>query len=123
MGLFNNNIRRKTRRRNRSKSTSMFHPDYPRLVVYRSNKHFESQIVNDFEGQTLVSSSSKDKALKKQVEKLKTKTDISILVGKNLAKVAKKKNIKKVVFDRNGYPFHGRVKAFAEAAREAGLDF
>ena len=123
MGLFNNNIRRKTRRRNRSKSTSMFHPDYPRLVVYRSNKHFESQIVNDFEGQTLVSSSSKDKTLKKQIEKSKTKTDISVLVGKNLAKVAKKKNIKKVVFDRNGYPFHGRVKAFAEAAREAGLDF
>ena len=123
MGSFNNNIRRKIRRRNRSKSTSMFHPDYPRLVVYRSNKHFESQIVNDFKGQTLVSSSSKDKALKKQVEKLKTKTDISVLVGKNLAKVAKKKNIKKVVFDRNGYPFHGRVKAFAEAAREAGLEF
>tara|TARA_B100000579_G_scaffold290355_1_gene241111 strand:+ start:1226 stop:1597 length:372 start_codon:yes stop_codon:yes gene_type:complete len=123
MGLFNNNIRRKTRRRNRSKATSRFHPEYPRLVVYRSNKHFESQIVNDFEGQTLVSSSSKDKTLKKQVEKLKTKTDISVLVGKNLAKVAKKKNIKKVVFDRNGYPFHGRVKAFAEAAREAGLEF
>ena len=123
MGLFNNNIRRKTRRRNRSKSTSMFHPDYPRLVVYRSNKHFESQIVNDFEGQTLVSSSSKDKTLKKQIEKSKTKTDISVLVGKNLAKVAKKKNIKKVVFDRNGYPFHGRVKAFADAAREAGLEF
>ena len=101
----------------------MFHPEYPRLVVYRSNKHFESQIVNDFEGQTLVSSSSKDKNLKKQVEKSKNKTDISVLVGKNLAKVAKKKNITKVVFDRNGYPFHGRVKAFADAAREAGLEF
>ena len=101
----------------------MFHPEYPRLVVYRSNKHFESQIVNDFEGQTLVSSSSKDKNLKKQVEKSKNKTDISVLVGKNLAKVAKKKNITKVVFDRNGYPFHGRIKAFADAAREAGLEF
>ena len=123
MGLFNNNLRRKIRRRNRSKSTSMFHPEYPRLVVYRSNRHFESQIVNDFEGQTLVSSSSKDKNLKKQVEKSKNKTDISVLVGKNLAKVAKKKNITKVVFDRNGYPFHGRVKAFADAAREAGLEF
>jgi len=123
MGLFNNNLRRKIRRRNRSKSTSMFHPEYPRLVVYRSNRHFESQIVNDFEGQTLVSSSSKDKSLKAEVEKSKTKTDVSVLVGKNLAKVAKKKNIKKVVFDRNGYPFHGRVKAFADAAREAGLEF
>ena len=123
MGLFNNNLRRKIRRRNRSKSTSMFHPEYLRLVVYRSNRHFESQIVNDFEGQTLVSSSSKDKSLKTQVKKSKTKTDISVLVGKNLAEVAKKKNIKKVVFDRNGYPFHGRVKAFADAAREAGLEF
>ena len=123
MGLFNNNLRRKIRRRNRSKSTSMFHPEYLRLVVYRSNRHFESQIVNDFEGQTLVSSSSKDKSLKTQVKKSKTKTDISVLVGKNLAEVAKKKNIKKVVFDRNGYPFHGRVKAFADAVREAGLEF
>ena len=123
MGLFNNNLRRKLRRRNRSKATSMFHSEYPRLVVYRSNKHFESQIVNDFEGQTLVSSSSKDKNLKKQVEKSKNKTDISVLVGKNLAKVAKEKNITKVVVDRNGYPFHGRVKAFADAAREAGLEF
>jgi len=123
MGLFNNNLRRKVRRRNRSKVASMFHTEYPRLVVYRSNKHFESQIVNDFEGQTLASSSSKDKSLKKQVEKSKTKTDISILVGKNLGELAKKKNIIKVVFDRNGYPFHGRVKAFADAAREAGLEF
>ena len=101
----------------------MFHPEYPRLVVYRSNRHFESQIVNDFEGQTLVSSSSKDKSLKTQVKKSKTKTDISVLVGKDLARIAKKKNITKVVFDRNGYPFHGRVKAFADAAREAGLEF
>ena len=123
MGLYNNNLRRKTRRRNRGKATSMYHPEYPRLVVYRSNKHFESQIVNDFKSQTLVSSSSKDKSLKKQVEKSKNKTEISVLVGKNLAKIAKKKNITKVVFDRNGYPFHGRVKAFADAAREAGLEF
>ena len=123
MGLVNNNLRRKSRRRNRSKSTSMNHSKYPRLVVYRSNKHFESQIVNDFESQTLVSSSSKDKSLKKKLEKSKNKTDISIIVGKNLAQIAKKKNITKVVFDRNGYTFHGRVKAFADAAREAGLEF
>ena len=123
MGLFNNNLRRKIRRRNRSKAISMFHPECPRLVVYRSNRHFESQIVNDFEGQTIASSSSKDKSLKKDVKKLKTKTEISVLVGKSLAKIAKEKNITKVVFDRNGYPFHGRVKAFADAAREAGLEF
>ena len=123
MGIFNNNLKRKNRRRNRSKKTSKFHSEFPRLVVYRSNKHFESQIINDFEGQTIVSCSSRDKSLKKQIEKSKNKIDLSIIVGKNLAKFAKKKKILKVVFDRNGYPFHGRVKAFADAAREEGLKF
>ena len=64
MGILNNNYRRKNRRRNRSKSTSMFHEKYPRLVVYRSNRHFEGQIINDFESKTLVSASSKDSSLK-----------------------------------------------------------
>ena len=121
MGIFNNNLKRKSRRRNRSKSTSRYHRDYPRLVVFRSNKHFESQIVNDFEGQTIASCSSRDKSLKNLIDKSKNKTDLSVIVGKSLAKLAKKKKISKVVFDRNGYPFHGRVKAFADAAREEGL--
>ena len=123
MGIFNNNLKRKTRRRNRSKGSSKFHLDYPRLVVYRSNKHFECQIINDHEGQTIASCSSKDKILKKQISKSRNKTDLSIIVGKNLAKLAKEKKILKVVFDRNGYPFHGRVKAFADAARKEGLNF
>ena len=123
MGIFSKNLKRKSRRRNRSKGTSRFHLEYPRLVVYRSNKHFESQIVNDFEGQTIASCSSKDKNLKKQIDKSKNKTELSVIVGQNLAKRAKKKKISKVVFDRNGYPFHGRVKAFADAAREEGLEF
>ena len=123
MGIFNNNLKRKNRRRNRSKGTSRFHSEYPRLVVYRSNKHFESQIINDFEGITITSCSSRDKNLKKQINKSKNKTDLSAIVGKHLAKMAKKKKISKVVFDRNGYPFHGRVKAFADAARGEGLKF
>ena len=123
MGIINNNIRRKSRRRNRSKSSSMFHKKYPRLVVYRSNKHFESQIINDFESATLASASSKDSSLKKKISSSKSKTEISIIIGKTIAKRAVENKIKKVVFDRNGYPFHGRVKAFAEAAREAGLEF
>ena len=101
----------------------MFHEKYPRLVVYRSNKHFESQIINDFEARTLVSASSKDSSLKKQVSLSKSKTEISKIVGKAIAEKAVESKIKKVVFDRNGYPFHGRVKAFADAAREAGLEF
>ena len=64
MGILNNNYRRKNRRRNRSKSSSMFHEKYPRLVVYRSNRHFESQIINDFEAKTLTSASSKESILK-----------------------------------------------------------
>ena len=123
MGILNNNIKRKSRRRNRSKSSSMFHLKYPRLVVYRSNKHFESQIINDFEGSTLVSASSNDLNLKKEIGSSKTKIEVSTIVGKALAEKAVEKKIKKVVFDRNGYPFHGRVKAFADAARESGLEF
>ena len=123
MGILNNNIRRKVRRRNRSKSTSRFHEKYPRLVVYRSNRHFESQIINDFDANILVSASSKDSKIRKEILSFNNKTDISTIVGKIIAEKALEKKIKKVVFDRNGYPFHGRVKAFANAAREAGLKF
>ena len=123
MSNYSKNLKRKTRRRNRSKSTSRYHQKYPRLVVYRSNKHFESQIINDFDGVTLISCSSKDSGIKKDLSKVKNKTELSVVVGKNLAKAAIKKKIKKVVFDRNGYPFHGRVKAFADSARKAGLEF
>ena len=123
MGILNNNIKRKSRRRNRSKSSAMFHSKYPRLVVYRSNRHFEGQIINDFEASTLVSASSKDLILKKEIDDSKSKIEISTIVGKSIGKKAVDKKIKKVVFDRNGYPFHGRVKAFADAAREAGLEF
>ena len=123
MGILNNNYRRKNRRRNRSKSSSMFHEKYPRLVVYRSNRHFEGQIINDFESNTLISASSKDSSLKKAIASSKSKTEVSIVIGKAIGKKAIDSKIKKVVFDRNGYPFHGRVKAFADAAREEGLEF
>ena len=123
MGILSNNVRRKSRRRNRSKSSSRFHEKYPRLVVYRSNKHFESQIINDFESKTLTSASSKDSGLKKEIASSKSKTEVSKIIGKAIAKKASENKIKKVVFDRNGYPFHGRVKAFADAARKEGLEF
>ena len=123
MGILNNNYRRKNRRRNRSKSTSMFHEKYLRLVVYRSNRHFEGQIINDFESKTIISASSKDSSLKKAIASSKSKTEVSRIIGQAIAKKAIDSRIKKVVFDRNGYPFHGRVKAFADAAREEGLEF
>ena len=115
-------IRREERRRNRSKKTSMFHPDRPRLVVYRSLKHIEAQIIDDFKGVTLASASSKDKDIESQLKKVKSKTKISELVGKAIAKKAKNRKIVSVVLDRNGSPYHGRIKAFAEAARKNGLE-
>ena len=123
MGILNNNFRRKSRRRNRSKSSSMFHKKYPRLVVYRSNRHFEGQIINDFDSRTLISASSKDSSLKNTIAPSSSKTEVSVIIGKAIGKKAIDSKIKKVVFDRNGYPFHGRVKAFADAAREEGLEF
>ena len=115
-------IRRKERRKNRSKKTSRYHDNRSRLVIYRSAKHFEAQIINDFEGNTILSVSSRDKGLKTVLKNLKNKIDISKKIGQALAEKAKKNNIELVAFDRNGYPYHGRVKAFVEAARENGLN-
>ena len=114
---------RNLRRRNRSKRNNLLHPERPRLVVYRSNKHITAQIIDDHKGETLVSASSYDKLIKKEVSKAKSKIDISSKVGTVIAEKAIKNKIKKVVFDRNGYPYHGRIKAVADAAREAGLEF
>ena len=90
----------------------------PRLCVYRSNKNIEAQIIDDTKGVTLVSSSSM--ALKLENG---SNVEAAAKVGKDIAEKALAKKIKKVVFDRSGYIYHGRVKALAEAAREAGLDF
>ena len=79
--------------------------------------------IDDTKGATLVSASSKDKDLQKEMAKSASKIDKSKLVGALLGKKASKAKISKVVFDRNGYPYHGRVKALAEAVREEGLDF
>ena len=114
---------RNLRRRNRSKRNNLYHQERPRLVVNRSNKHIRAQIIDDHRGQTLVSASSNDKSMIKDISKAKNKTEISAKIGTVIAEKAIKNKIKKVVFDRNGYPFHGRVKAFADAARNAGLEF
>lgn len=93
----------------------------PRLSVFRSNKEIYAQIIDDLKGITLVAASSRDKEIKK--EKGMTKTAIATEVGKLLAQRAKAKNISTIKFDRNGYLYHGRVKALAEGAREGGLTF
>ncbi|HUU27021.1 MAG TPA: 50S ribosomal protein L18 [archaeon] len=92
----------------------------PRLVVFRSLKNIEGQIVDDERGITLLGVSS----LSKEVERSgKTRMDLSKIVGKLIAKKALGKGISKITFDRNGYLYHGRIKAFAEGAREGGLQF
>ena len=94
----------------------------PRLCVFRSSKHIYAQIIDDANGRTLAAASSMDKDLK---GKLKTGADrdAAAEVGKLVAARAKASGVEKVVFDRGGYLFHGRVKALADAAREAGLQF
>jgi large subunit ribosomal protein L18 len=97
-------------------------PERPRLAVYRSLEHIYVQIIDDRDGRTVVSASSVDKETKKN---LKGGGNIASAkaVGKVIAERAKAAGISKVVFDRGGYKYHGRVKALADAAREAGLQF
>ena len=122
MGHHKSVIKRKERRRNRSKKTSFAHPNRYRLVIYRSTKNIEAQIIDDYEGRTIISSSSKDKDLRSSLKEQVSKTDLSKKVGEYLADKALKSKIKSVVLDRNGYPYHGRVKAFVESARKNGLN-
>jgi large subunit ribosomal protein L18 len=106
------------RRHKRVRSKVFGTGERPRLVVFRSNRGVEAQLVDDLEGRTLVGASWL------QLKKFKgTKTEQAAEVGKELAKRAKGAGIETVVFDRGGYLFHGRVKALADAAREGGLKF
>lgn len=109
--------RRKVRIRKKVNGTA----ERPRLVVFRSNMHIYAQIVNDLEGATLVSASTLQ--LAKSEPGLHCNKEGAERVGKEIARLAKEKNISKVVFDRNGYIYHGRIKAVADGAREGGLEF
>jgi large subunit ribosomal protein L18 len=91
----------------------------PRMSVFRSNKEIYVQFIDDETGKTLASTSSSDKEMKKDGSKV----DLASAVGKKAAEVALSAGIEQVVFDRNGYLYHGRVKALAEGAREGGLKF
>ena len=97
-------------------------PERPRLTVYKSLKHMYAQLVDDTTGKTLAAVSTGSKALKNEVKE-DDKTAAAKKVGAALAKAALAKGIEAVVFDRNGFDYHGRVEAVAAAAREAGLKF
>jgi len=111
-------------RRQRAKRTSDIHgtKERPRLVVYRSLGEMYAQIVNDDKGETLVAVNTMQEEIKKLI-KNKTKCEASTIVGEQIGKAALAKKIKKVVFDRNGYVYAGRIAKVADGARKAGLDF
>jgi large subunit ribosomal protein L18 len=94
----------------------------PRLNVFRSSKHIYAQIIDDELGHTLVAASSLEKVVKEQPE-FENKVAAAGFIGKLIGERAIKKGLKKVVFDRGGFLFHGRIKAVSDGAREAGLDF
>jgi len=110
-------LHRKTRIRKKVEGT----PERPRLTVFRSAKHIYAQVVDDKSGKTLAHASTLSKDLKGSLEG--NKTECAKKVGALVAKICLSKNIKKVVFDRNGYLYHGRVSALADAARAGGLKF
>lgn len=118
MGKIMQKITSRLLRKNRVRSRVIGTVERPRLSVYLSNMHIHAQIINDADGKTLVSSTT---ATSKDAKG--SMTDKAAWVGKDIAAKAKKANITKVVFDRNGRKYHGRLKSLADAAREGGLEF
>ena len=111
----------RARRKRRIRKKLSGSGERPRVSVFRSAKHIYVQAIDDSKGSTLATVSTLSDGVKGAVEG--TKTDEAKAVGAALAKVLKEKGIEQIVFDRNGYLYHGRVKALAEGAREAGLKF
>jgi len=113
-------LRDRRHRRLRAKVSGT--PERPRLNVYRSLEHIYAQVIDDVAGNTLVSASTLDGEVKKAIDG-KHKAEAAKIVGQIIATRAKNAGITKVVFDRGGNKYHGRIKALADGAREAGLDF
>ena len=111
-------VKKHMKTRNRFSGTA----ERPRLAVFRSNNHVYAQIIDDTVGKTLVSASTLEKDVKAELEKTNN-VDAAAYLGTVIAKKAMEKGIKEVVFDRGGFIYQGKVKALAEAAREAGLEF
>lgn len=118
-----NTVERRLKRKSRIRRRIVGTTARPRLAVYRSLKHVYAQIIDDAQGRTIVSASSLSKDVREQAKEAKTELEICRIVGMAAAKKALENNIKEVVFDRSGYLYHGRVKAVADGAREAGLKF
>ncbi len=119
MKKLNSRERAKIKIRKKISGTS----EKPRLTVYRSLNNIYAQLIDDSTGKTLVSASTLSKELASDLKSSKSKTECGKFVGSLLAKKAAEKNITVVLFDRNGYRYHGRVQAVANGAREGGLKF
>ncbi len=122
MGKLDLKKQARLKRKKRIRKHLMGTQDRPRLNVFRSSKHIYAQVIDDEHGHTLVAASSVEKIVKEQ-PKFENKIAAADFVGKLIGERAIKKGLKKVVFDRGGFLFHGRVKAVSNGAREAGLDF
>ncbi len=114
---------RRKRRHLRVRKKVFGTPERLRLSVFRSSKHIYGQIVDDTRGHTLVAASSLDREIREKVNGAPGKTEVAREVGRLLARRARERGITRVVFDRGGYLYHGRVRALAEGAREGGLEF
>lgn len=116
---YNSRLRSKAKTRKKLSGTA----EQPRLTVFRSLNNIYAQLIDDVKGETIAAASSKNKEIAEELKSKKGKVSKSKLVGALIGKIALEKKISSVVFDRNGYRYHGRVQAVAEGAREAGLKF
>ncbi|MBW2620442.1 MAG: 50S ribosomal protein L18 [Deltaproteobacteria bacterium] len=122
MGKLNLKKKARLKRKKRIRKHLIGTQQRPRLNVFRSSKHIYAQVVDDENGHTIAAASSLEKVVKEK-PKFENKVAVADFVGKLLGERAIKKGLKKVVFDRGGFLFHGRIKAVSEGARKAGLDF
>ena len=122
MGSLNIKKQARLKRKKRIRKNIVGTPQRPRLCVFRSAKHIYAQVIDDTRGQTLATASSLEKTIKASPDTSNKKSTAN-MVGKLVAERALDKGVKQIVFDRNGFLYHGRVKAVSDGARETGLDF
>jgi len=125
MGSTNTKRQARLKRKKRIRRKILGTPERPRLSVFRSARHIYAQIIDDIDGRTLVTASSLEKDIQdnRELKAEKGKIAVADQVGKLVAERSREKGITRVVFDRNGFIYHGRIKAVSDGAREAGLEF
>jgi large subunit ribosomal protein L18 len=121
--IIKNTLERRLKKKFRIRKKISGTSECPRLTVYRSLNHIYAQLIDDTTGRTLVAASTLSKELRDQVKTVRNRIEAAKMVGKLAGQKALEQKIERVVFDRNGYLYHGRVKAVADGAREAGLKF